>query len=194
MYQVPNRNVDFARIVRCITRRYVLLQSSTSGFVLYLSMYHYGTVPTEYILVCTCNSNTFTSMYQYVLGTYWYILSKTKNWMCIIMGNRTKDFMHSILRTIPLRYYRSFHGNIIGKYNVYIQWNLHWCCTDLLAGVGRPARTPSRIPQRPRLPAGPGHDVTGPSPGMIDLNQPMPMLAQQEMDLKSSSWLQNTPC
>jgi hypothetical protein len=79
MYRVPNRNVDFARIVRCITRRYVLLQSSTSGFVLYLSMYHYGTVPTEYILVCTCKSNTFTSMYQYVLGTYWYILSKTKN-------------------------------------------------------------------------------------------------------------------
>jgi hypothetical protein len=121
MYLVPNQNVDFARIVRCITRRYVLLQSSTSCFVRYLSMYHCGIVPTEYILVCTCNSNTFTSLYQYVLGMYWYILSKTKKRMCIILGNLTKDLMHSILHTIPPSYYCLFHGNIIGKYNIHIQ-------------------------------------------------------------------------
>jgi hypothetical protein len=53
-----------------------------------------------------------------------------------------------------------------------------WLVLDVLLGLGSHC---------PRLPAGPGHDVTGPSPGMIDLNQPMPMLAQQEMDLKSSS-------
>ncbi len=33
MYQVPNRNVEVLRIVTCITRRYVPLQTSTSGFV-----------------------------------------------------------------------------------------------------------------------------------------------------------------
>jgi hypothetical protein len=48
------------------------------GFILYLSMYYCITVPTEYVLVCTCNSKTFTSMYQYVLGTSWYVLGKTK--------------------------------------------------------------------------------------------------------------------
>jgi hypothetical protein len=33
MYQVPNQNVEVLRIVTCITRRYVPLQTSTSGFV-----------------------------------------------------------------------------------------------------------------------------------------------------------------
>ncbi len=70
MYWVPNWNVEFSWIVTCIARRYVPLQTSTSGFVRYLSMYHCCTVPTEYVLVCTCNFKTFTSVYQYVLGTY----------------------------------------------------------------------------------------------------------------------------
>ncbi len=45
MYRVPNLNVDFSWIVNRITRRYVQLQTSTSSFVLYLSMYHCSTVP-----------------------------------------------------------------------------------------------------------------------------------------------------
>ncbi len=53
----------------------------------------------------------------------------------------------------------------------------------LLAGVGRPAR----VPPRP-------HDGTGQDMIDSDLNYLMPMLAQQETDLESSSWLPNTPC
>ncbi len=54
-----------------------------------------------------------------------------------------------------------------------------WLVLDVLRGS---SSAPGSVP---------GHDVTGPSPDMIDW---MPMLAQQETDLKSSSWLWNTPC
>ena len=32
----------------------------------------------------------------------------------------TVDLMHSILRAIPLRYQRVFHGDIYGYYKVYM--------------------------------------------------------------------------
>ncbi len=55
MYQVPNRYVEILRIMTCITRRYVPLQTSTSGFVLQIGTYHCSTVPyqvrTEFVLL-----------------------------------------------------------------------------------------------------------------------------------------------
>ncbi len=60
-------------------------------------------------------------MYQYVLGLYLvctlYVLvctPKNKKINAHNVRNRTKDLMYSILRTIPLRYERSIHGNIFG--------------------------------------------------------------------------------
>jgi hypothetical protein len=114
IYQVPNWNVDFSWILNHITRRYVPLQTSTSGFVLYLSTYPCSTVTTQYVLVCTCNFKTFTSMYEYVLVLYWvilsmylYILVRTRKNKKTNMHNvkiRTVGLKHSILRAIQLLY------------------------------------------------------------------------------------------
>ncbi len=59
----------------------------------------------------------------YVLGSYWYVLVRTrKNKKSIAHNsvNRTVDLMHSILRDIPVRYQRVFHGDIYGYYKVYM--------------------------------------------------------------------------
>ena len=64
-------------------------------------------------------SETFTSLYQYVLGMYlvctWYVVVRTwekKNEHNT--GIRPVDLMHSILRATPLRCERSFNGDITG--------------------------------------------------------------------------------
>jgi hypothetical protein len=59
-------------------------------------------------------------MYLVRTGTYWYEHGKTKKLIAHNCGNRTVDLMHSILRAIPLRYQRIFHGDIYGYYKVYI--------------------------------------------------------------------------
>ncbi len=70
--------------------------------------------------------------------------------------------MQSILRTIPLRYEHSFHGNILVNTR-YIHSKIYTgVARYLLAGVGR-KRGSRRAPR-----ACSGHDVTGPD--MIDLN------------------------
>jgi hypothetical protein len=51
-----------------VSRMYVPLHTSTSGFVRYLSTYQCSAVPTEYVLVCTSNFKIFASMYPYVPG------------------------------------------------------------------------------------------------------------------------------
>jgi hypothetical protein len=60
-------------------------------------------------------------MYQYVLGLYsvctWYILVSTRKNQKMnahYVRIQTVNLMHSILRAIPLRYERSFHGDITG--------------------------------------------------------------------------------
>ncbi len=95
--------------------RYVPLHTSTSGFVRYLSTYQCSAVPTEYVLICTSNFKFLqvcTRMYsvctQCVLGMY----SKIPKMNLHNVGIRTVNLMHSILRTMPLRYKRSFHGDI----------------------------------------------------------------------------------
>ncbi len=50
----------------------------------------------------------------YALGTYKYALGKTKKMNAHNIGIRTVNLKHSILRDIPLRYKRSFHGAIYG--------------------------------------------------------------------------------
>ncbi len=116
----------------CITRRYVQLQTSSSGFVLYLSMYHCSTVPTEYVLVCTCNSKTFASMYQYVLGLHLVCTQKTNTHN---VRNWTKDLMHSILSfhfmVISLVDARYIHSKIYTGVACYL---LSWLVLDVLHG------------------------------------------------------------
>ena len=63
------------------------------------------------------------------------------------VGIRTKDLMQGILRTMPLRYQRAFHGDIMCQYKLYVLDIRRWS----------------------RRAPGPGHDVTGPD---VDLNFP----------------------
>jgi hypothetical protein len=59
------------------------------------------------------------SMYSVHTGMYWYILGEKKNAQNIQI--QTVDLMHSILRSIQLRYQSAFRGDdIYALYMVYI--------------------------------------------------------------------------
>ncbi len=140
MYRVANQNVEIFRIVTCITRRYVLLQTSTSGFILYLhtiaaqcqlSTYLFVLAISNFLQVCT---SMFYVCTGYVLGTYWYVLVRTrknKNTNAHNFGIRTVGLKHSILRyTTTLRVFIPwcYLWLIQGIYTLNSTL-LHWHCT-----------------------------------------------------------------
>ncbi len=73
MYQVPNINVEILRIMICITRRYVQLQSSTRWFCTipeHVTLHHLCQLSTYlFVLAIPKLSQVCTSMYS-VLCTY----------------------------------------------------------------------------------------------------------------------------
>ncbi len=78
MYLVPNQNVDFARIVRCITRRYVQRYRAVQAV-------SYDTVVPEYVPLWHCANWVHTGLYlqfqhfyKYVPVCTWYVLVGTQ--------------------------------------------------------------------------------------------------------------------
>ncbi len=124
-------------------------------------MHQYSTEPTEYILTCTWNSKTFTSMHHYILclpgyvlsmysvrtGTYWSILGKTRKQMYKTF--RFEQWISCIASCSLYNYATSLHSMVISILNTwYIAPETYTrVALCLLAGVGRWPR----IQQRPRL-------------------------------------------
>ncbi len=117
----------------------------------------------------------------YALGMYKYVLGKTKKWMRITLG--FEPWISSIASCTIYRYATSVHSMVLYMVNSrYIFSKIYTgVALYLPAGVGRRSR---RAP------------ITSLVRTWLTWTwiYQMPMLAQQETDLESSSWLLNTPC
>ena len=109
-----------------------------------LSMYLFVIAISKLLQVCT---RMYFGCTGYVLGTYKYVLGKTKNWMRITLG--FEPWISCIASCTLYRYATSVHFMVISLVNTrYMDSKIYTgVARYLLAGVGRLAR----VPQRPLL-------------------------------------------